>query len=341
MNSPAAPPAPASSSARARTSSPACRTVRAAHLHQPAVAADHADPEVLADVEVADRAPVGPRPGLDEVAVQALRLVAEPHAQRPRLGLGDPHRDLQQARDRRHQPALHDDRHEHHDEDDVVDPRPRRPSPRPARRCRAGSARRPSARRTARSSARRGAAPPAAARARRAAAGRRGPAARPGRARSTRARRANTDDRLDRQAEHHERHDLGDGGQRAGEALDLALVRRAGVADDDAGEEHGEEARALERGRRRRRAAARTRSVCTGYSASLGSGTRRITCSSSQPPARPTTAPTPICSAKCPNPLPTADQPPPAGTEHAHHQRDAHRVVGARTRPRAASPTGR
>ena len=54
---------------------------------------------------------------------------------------------------------------------------------------------------------------------------------------------------VDRQPEDDERDDLGQPRQRTGELLDLTLVRRALVAHHDAGDEDGEEARALEAGR--------------------------------------------------------------------------------------------
>src|SRR6266508_2289757 len=61
--------------------------------------ADHeADPHVLLDGVVADRAPVRRGTGRNQVAAQPPGLVAEPHPQRPRLGLDGAHRDRKSTR---------------------------------------------------------------------------------------------------------------------------------------------------------------------------------------------------------------------------------------------------
>ena len=56
-----------------------------------------------------------------------------------------------------------------------------------------------------------------------------------------------------------------------------------------------------QRGRQRRTSSSANAMVCTGYSAVARQRHRRISCSSSQPPATPTAAPTPICSANSPS----------------------------------------
>ena len=80
---------------------------------------------------------------------------------------------------------------------------------------------------------------------------------------------------------------------------------------------------------RRRRAPARTRSSAPDTARrSAPPPAHQPAAAASRPPCR-TPRRRPIWSANSPTPLPTADQPPPAGAEHADHQRDAHRVVRA------------
>ena len=57
----------------------------------------------------------------------------------------------------------------------------------------------------------------------------------------------------DREPERDERGDLGEPGERREEALDLALARRGGVAEQDSRDEGREEARSRRRRRRARR----------------------------------------------------------------------------------------
>ena len=122
-------------SARTRTSSPARSRVSGRIGDQLAVAHDEADPRVAGSPA---RSPMV-RPSAGEPAATVSRwtplgLVAQPHAERPGLGLDRAHRHPQQPGRGRHQAAL-DDHGEHHDDgDDAVEA-----FGRPARARRAGS----------------------------------------------------------------------------------------------------------------------------------------------------------------------------------------------------------
>ena len=96
---------------------------------QCAVAGDETDPDAFAQFELIDRRPSAWPPAGHQVAAQALRLVAEPQPERPgcgsisRIGTAAP------PGHPRHESALHHHREQHHHEDDVVDQRWRRARP--------------------------------------------------------------------------------------------------------------------------------------------------------------------------------------------------------------------
>ena len=65
------------------------------------------------------------------------------------------------------------------------------------------------------------------------------------------------------------------------------------------------------------------------YKPSLGSGTRRMNCSSARPPATPMAVPTAICSTNSVTTCQTTDPALPCAASKRGEQRDPHRVVGA------------
>ena len=143
----------------------------------------------------------------------------------------------------------------------------------------------------------------------------------------------------DRQAEHGERDDLAEAGQRGVEPLDLALVRRAQVADQDPGDEDGQEAGAVERRWPRRRWRRRRAASAAGrgrrWAAASGASAARA---GSRRPHRPR-APTTICERELRGPLP--DGVPAAGARRPPAALPSPRCRPGRwrrTRPRAAVP---
>ena len=116
---------------------------------------------------------------------------------------------------------------------------------------------------------------------------------------------------VDRQAEDDERDDLGQARQRAGELLDLPLVRRALVADHDAGDEDGEEARALEAGGQPVEPECETPRSAPGRGPrwAAAPGASAAAAASRRPDPRPPRRPSAGRSATAP--LPAASQPPP------------------------------
>jgi hypothetical protein len=80
-----------------------------------------ADPGVAREVgQVLDGAAIGSRAGLDREPVHAAGLIAQPHPQRPRLGLYHAHRNMEPPGGGGRQAALHHDGEHHHDRDDAV-----------------------------------------------------------------------------------------------------------------------------------------------------------------------------------------------------------------------------
>jgi hypothetical protein len=202
-----------------------------------AVADHQADPRVLPQVELADRAPVGRGAGRHQAAAQAAGFVPELHAQAPRSGFDGAHRHAEPSRDDRHEAALDDDGERHHHDDDRVQP---------------GRVGLPGGEQEGAEQDRDGTLEP-------------GPQheqplppAQPDREQQQAdPQRADHERQQDRQrqadaprgpagqgvqadgeAEHDERHDLGQAGQGGVEPLDLPLVGGTGVSGEDAGDEH-------------------------------------------------------------------------------------------------------
>ena len=113
------------------------------------------------------------------------------------------------------------------------------------------------------------------------------------------------------------------------EALDVGLVRRALVADQDPGDEDGEEAGAVrQRGQAEEHAGAGEHP----QGVERRRGQRRPPDDPEQGPAadEPTTAPTTICEVELQDALADGREPPLPARSRDGHQRDADRVVGAR-----------
>src|SRR5664280_2469536 len=212
-----------------------------ADRHQLAAADHEADPGVVeAQRQVLQRAAVRRRAGRDAVPAHAVRLVAQPDSQRPRFRLDRAHRHPQQPGDRRHRPALdqHGERHYHHNH--VVQALGLR---HPGSEQKAAQQDRHSALQAGPQHERALVAP-----------------------QSHRCQHEADQHRSDEQGQRHRQHqphhpdiarrqgsevdgeaqdqkgdDLAQAGQGGVEALDLPLVRRAAITDDDAGDKDGQE----------------------------------------------------------------------------------------------------